>query len=109
VKERLYTADGRNLVLDADDSYELADRCDAAERELAAAQAEAREYKEALGWLEDEAPSISHDAWTCSVDMAGNRWTLQFRNDGKRERIRGQTLIQTINNARAALKQNTDQ
>lgn len=71
--------------------------------DVAAAQAEARELREALEWLEDEVPQITHDSWTCSVDMAGNRWTLQFRNDGKRERIRGRTLIDAISKARAAL------
>lgn len=65
--------------------------------------AELEGLADALAWLEDEVPNITHDAWTCSVDMSGNRWTLSFRNDGKRERIRGRTLIDTINTARKAL------
>lgn len=62
-----------------------------------------------LQWLEDHAPYISHDAWNHSVDMAGNRWTIEVRINGKRERIRGKTLIDTIEKARAALKTTNDQ
>lgn len=83
--------------------------CRKLQTQLAAAQAEARKLREALEWLENEAPQISHYSWSCSVDMSGNRWTIQIRNDGKRERIRGRTLVETIEKARAALTQNTDE
>jgi chromosome segregation ATPase len=77
-------------------------------RRLAEARVEIDRLRDDLQWLEDEAPVIGHDAWSCSVDMAGNRWTLQFRNDGKRERIRGRTLIDTISKARAALNRTNE-
>ncbi len=102
--------------LPASKAIELADRADRAEAELrkhntyvtdvcTTLRCERDRLREALEWLEDEAPVIAHDAWSCSVDMGGNHWTLQFRNNGKRERIRGRTLIETIDKARAALNQ----
>jgi hypothetical protein len=68
-------------------------------------KAEHARLREALAWLEDEAPVIIHNAWTGTVYMSGNRWAIEIRKDGKRELVRGKTLIETIDNARVALNQ----
>lgn len=48
VKELLYKADGRNLVLDEDDARELAQRCDRAEKELASVRTMFRHHSDQL-------------------------------------------------------------
>jgi hypothetical protein len=58
VKELLYTADGRNLVLDADDAYTLADRCDAAERKRDDYEAGWRTYKAKCAELQAELDKV---------------------------------------------------
>lgn len=56
----------------------------------------------AMEWLEKEAPQIIHDAWTCSVDMSGNRWTVVVRINGPRQKFRGKTLLEAATKARYA-------
>jgi FtsZ-binding cell division protein ZapB len=71
--------------------------------QLRAMLAEMEKDKERLDIVEGCLLSLVSDAASCSLDMAGNRVTLQIRSDGKLRRIRAKTIRQAIDDAKGTL------